>query len=81
MAGGALRPIPTEANFFLCEAADVESARAVHAHLAARGIQVRAFRAGTLERHLRITVGKPRENDALLEALGSQVKGARTAGG
>jgi histidinol-phosphate aminotransferase len=81
VAGGALRPIPTEANFFLCEAADVESARAVHAHLAARGIQVRAFRAGTLERHLRITVGKPRENDALLEALGSQVKGARTAGG
>ena len=67
--GGPLRPIPTEANFFLCEAESAARAREVHAQLAARGIQVRAFRAGTLDRHLRITVGLPAENDALLDAL------------
>jgi histidinol-phosphate aminotransferase len=74
--GGPLRPIPTEANFFLCEAAAAEQAREVHAHLAARGIQVRAFRAGTLERHLRITIGRPSENDALLEALSGLARGS-----
>lgn len=69
--GGALRPIPTQANFFLCEAASPERAQAVHVHLAAHGIQVRAFGPGPLERHLRITTGKPQENDALLAALGA----------
>ncbi len=78
--GGPLRPIPTEANFFLCEAASAAGAREVHSHLAERGIQVRAFRAGTLERHLRITIGRPTENDALLEALSGLAhgSGART---
>jgi histidinol-phosphate aminotransferase len=76
--GGPLRPIPTEANFFLCEAASADRAREVHTALAQRGIQVRAFRAGTLERHLRITVGRPAENDALLEALSALGRAPRT---
>lgn len=68
-AGGPLRPVPTAANFFLCEASSVERARAVHAHLASCGVQVRAFGSAPLERHLRITTGRPEENDALLAAL------------
>jgi histidinol-phosphate aminotransferase len=76
--GGPLRPIPTEANFFLCETSSASRATEVHAHFASRGIQVRAFRAGTLERHLRITIGLPAENDALLEALSDDTLAART---
>lgn len=69
--GSPLRPVPTEANFFLCEAASAQTARAVHAHLASRGVQVRAFSHAPLERHLRITTGRPDENDALLAGLAS----------
>jgi histidinol-phosphate aminotransferase len=64
----ALRPAPSDANFFLVE---VEGdAASLHAALASRGIGVRRF-AGhpRLGRHLRITVGTPAENDALLGAL------------
>ncbi len=68
-AGGPLRPVPTEANFVLCEAASPERARAVHAQLASQGVQVRAFKSAPLDRHLRITIGRPEENDALLAAL------------
>ena len=68
-SGGPLRPVPTCANFFLCEAASAELAKEVHAHLARAGIQVRAFSSAPLERHLRITTGRPEENDALLAAL------------
>lgn len=43
----------------------------IHAGLEARGVRVRAFGAGhpRLGSHLRITVGTPAENDALLSAL------------
>jgi histidinol-phosphate aminotransferase len=68
---GWLRALPTEANFVLCELPTAALARAAHAHLAACGIQVRAFPRAPLERHLRITFGRPEENDALLEALSS----------
>jgi len=67
--GGPLRPIPSEANFFLCEAVSADSARAVHAHLLRAGIQVRAFRDPLLARYLRITVGLPEDDDALVRAL------------
>lgn len=68
-AGGPLRPIPSVANFFLCEARSTETARAVHAHLLRAGIQVRAFRDPRLARHLRITVGRPEHDEALVRAL------------
>lgn len=66
---GWIRPLPTEANFVLCELASAAAARAAHTHLAGCGIQVRAFSRAPLERHLRITFGRPEENAALLEAL------------
>jgi histidinol-phosphate aminotransferase len=58
---------PSDANFVL-----VSHARAgeIHRGLEARGIRVRAFGAHPrLGSHLRITVGTPAENDALLAAL------------
>jgi histidinol-phosphate aminotransferase len=73
---GWLRPIPTEANFVLCEASTPELARRAHAHLAGRGVQVRAFARAPLDRHLRITFGEPHENEALLEALDAFEPGA-----
>ncbi len=72
-----VRPLPSAANFFLVEARGPEQARALHAHLAARGIQVRGFREGRLASHLRITVGAPRENDALVRALELAPEAAR----
>lgn len=64
-----LRAIPTEANFLLAEVSTTEMAARLVQHLAGDGIQVRAFLKGALTRHLRITVGKPEENEALLRAL------------
>ena len=62
-----LRAFPTAANFVLVE---VEEAGAVHAALLERGVQVRRFATlPRLARHLRITVGTPEEDDALLAAL------------
>jgi histidinol-phosphate aminotransferase len=62
-----LEPLETDANFFLVRADD---AAGIAAHLHARGIQVRAFPAHPrLAGHLRITVGTPDENAALLAAL------------
>jgi histidinol-phosphate aminotransferase len=64
-----VRPFPSLANFVLVE---LESAgpKAVHGALAERGILVRDVSGyPRLGRHLRVSVGTPEENDALLEAL------------
>lgn len=63
-----LVPLPTDANFVLVECGDRAAAVAQTAYAA--GIQIRSF--GThprLARHVRITVGTPEENAALLDAL------------
>ncbi len=66
MASLGLRVAPSEANFLLVEADD---AGALHATLLERGVSVRRFGDPRLSRHLRITVGTPEENGALLAAL------------
>jgi len=61
------RVLPSEANFFLVEVADAE---ATQKGLLDLGVQVRRFaKVPRLANHLRITVGTPAENDALLKAL------------
>ncbi len=64
----SLRPYPSAANFVLC---DVEgrAAAEVRASLAARGVLVRAYRDPRLASSIRITVGRPRDSEALLAAL------------
>ncbi|MBZ0117912.1 MAG: histidinol-phosphate aminotransferase, partial [Sandaracinaceae bacterium] len=59
---------PSQANFLLIE---IDGAAEVHAGLMAAGIHVRAFADPRLASCLRITVGTPEENDALLSALGA----------
>ena len=61
----------SEANFLLAAPpTDAPPAQAIYAALQGRGILVRHFDAPRLANRLRITVGTPEENDALLEALG-----------
>lgn len=66
LAALPVRVFPSEANFFLVE---LDDASAVHAALLAREIAVRRFADPRLAHHLRISVGTPEENDALLSAL------------
>lgn len=79
-ACGFLRAIPTEANFVLAEVRTSELTEKLVLHLAESGIQVRAFLRGALTRHLRITVGKPEENEALLRSLAAFEAAERSEG-
>jgi histidinol-phosphate/aromatic aminotransferase/cobyric acid decarboxylase-like protein len=64
-----VRPFPSLANFVLVELRDA-APKAVHGALAERGILVRDVSGyPRLGRHLRLSVGSPEENQALLEAL------------
>lgn len=68
-----VRVFPSDANFLLVE---LDDAARVHTFLAQRGIGVRRFASSPrLARHLRITVGTPAEDDALVEALREAVEG------
>lgn len=65
---GFLAPYPSDANFLLCEvighrAADLQRA------LEARAILIRRYESPRLENCLRISVGRPEQNDRLLEVL------------
>lgn len=63
-------PIPSQANFVLC-CFDHHSGPELANALAAKGILVRSFSEPALVDALRISVGHPEQNDALLTALGA----------
>lgn len=63
-----LEPVPSRANFILCRVVGRE-ARAVRMALAEGGYMVRGHEAPRLRDYLRITIGRPEQNDGLLEAL------------
>jgi histidinol-phosphate aminotransferase len=63
-----LEPYPSQANFILCRVTG-RSASRVKAQLMARGILIRFFDKPGLSDHIRISVGKPEQNDILIEAL------------
>jgi histidinol-phosphate aminotransferase len=63
-----MAPLPSAANFIYCPVVRVE-ARDVHAHLAQRGIFVRYYDRPLLRNALRISIGRPEDNDAVLAAL------------
>ncbi|MBN1955293.1 MAG: histidinol dehydrogenase [Anaerolineae bacterium] len=60
--------LPSQGNFLLCRTAGRSGAELAGA-LADRGILVRAFSEPELGPYVRITVGRPEENEALLQAL------------
>jgi histidinol-phosphate aminotransferase len=64
------------ANFVLARFAHEAEADAADAHLKEQGIIVRAPKSYGLPQCLRITVGRPQDNDRVLSALGA-FKGAR----
>jgi histidinol-phosphate aminotransferase len=64
-----LRPYPTRANFILCQVSGRDAAQ-LKADLADKyGIFIRYFNKPGLRDHIRISVGKPEQTDALLKAL------------
>ena len=63
-----LSPYPSQANFVLCRV-DRHPARDLKRTLEEYGIMVRYFNNPILERHIRVSVGKPEHTDALLNVL------------
>jgi histidinol-phosphate aminotransferase len=63
-----LRPYPTQANFILCKVIGRDAAQ-LKAELARAGILVRYFNKPGLTDHIRISVGRPEQSDALLAVL------------
>jgi len=63
-----LRPYPSSGNFILCSLLKGE-AREIWRQLQKKGISVRYFDSPRLKQCLRISVGKPEDTNALIEAL------------
>lgn len=63
-----LEPIPSQANFILCQVLRGE-ARRLQQTLQKKGILVRYFDHPRLRHFIRISVGKPEHTDALIRAL------------
>jgi len=59
----------SQSNFVLAEAGGDFPAKSMQERLKEQGVFVRHFDTGRLANYLRITVGTPRENDALLTAM------------
>ncbi|RMG09385.1 MAG: histidinol-phosphate transaminase [Cyanobacteria bacterium J055] len=60
---------PSQANFLLARSPNSTPAESIYQQLKQQGILVRYFSQPRLDDKLRITVGTPEENSALLEAL------------
>jgi imidazoleglycerol-phosphate dehydratase len=74
-----VHPIPSQANFVLSRLDD-RSGQELADALASQGILVRSFSDPSLANAVRITVGHPDQNDALITALHDLLPGARSAG-
>jgi histidinol-phosphate aminotransferase len=67
-----LKPYPTFANFILCRVLERDAAELKLRLAGEFGIFVRYFNKPGLRDHIRISVGRPQDTDALLEALKSE---------
>lgn len=63
-----LRPFPSQANFILCQVLG-RSAKDLKDRLAQAGVLVRYYSTPLLKDYIRVSVGRPQDSDALLEAL------------
>lgn len=66
-------PVPSEANFILFESSRIPGKR-LYERLYEEGVVLRYFDVPKLKNKLRVTVGKPPENDFFLEKLSRIVK-------
>jgi histidinol-phosphate aminotransferase len=64
-----LKPYPTRANFLLCQVQRRDAAELKKRLAEEYGIFIRYFNKPGLRDHIRISVGRPQDTDALLEAL------------
>jgi histidinol-phosphate aminotransferase len=69
-----LRPYPTQANFILCQVMGRNAAELKSRLAQEYGIFIRYFNKPGLSDHIRISVGRPQDTDALLEALKEESK-------
>ena len=65
---GFLHPLPSKANFILCQVHDHKASR-IHQELRQKGILIRYYDTPLLQNHIRISVGKPEHTDALIRVL------------
>ncbi len=63
-----MRPYPTRSNFILCDLVGMDG-RTLQARLTEEGILVRHYGTPRLKNSLRISVGRPEQNDILLSTL------------
>ncbi|HEU4746792.1 MAG TPA: histidinol-phosphate transaminase [Anaerolineales bacterium] len=64
-----LKPYPTASNFILCQVQGRDAAELKKRLAEEHGIFIRYFNKPGLRDHIRISVGRPQDTDALLEAL------------
>lgn len=63
-----LHPYPSQANFILCKVTGL-SARQLKEALSGEGVLVRYYNTPLMQDHIRISVGRPQDSDALLATL------------
>ena len=63
-----LRPYPSRANFMLCDVVGMDG-RTLLGRLADEGILVRHYGTPRLKNSIRISVGRPEQNDILVATL------------
>ena len=63
-----LKPYPSQANFIFCSVLNGKASE-LHQKFQSKGILVRYFDQPLLQNSIRISVGKPEHNDALIKAL------------
>lgn len=61
--------VPPSANFFLLQVPDLFEGSEFCEELMKRGVIVRSMIPYDLDRHVRVSVGTPHENDRFLDAL------------
>jgi histidinol-phosphate aminotransferase len=64
-----LKPYPTQSNFILCKVIGREAAELKSRLAQDHGVFVRYFNKSGLSDHIRISVGRAEDTDALIEAL------------
>ncbi len=67
-----LKPYPTQSNFILCQVHGRNAAELKMRLAEEYGIFIRYFNKPGLRDHIRISVGRPRDTEALLDALKSE---------
>ncbi|MDO9302818.1 MAG: aminotransferase class I/II-fold pyridoxal phosphate-dependent enzyme, partial [Anaerolineales bacterium] len=64
-----LKPYPTQSNFILCQVNGRDAAELKSRLAEEHGVLIRYFNKPGLRDHIRISVGRPQDTDALISAL------------